>query len=103
MHDGANSLQPDEEEGPVSIDEAIVLLETGQASESLCVDLGNGLKARGDGHLGLSGLLQRLRGYKFLQSLAASSDKESVVPMRSGIPDMHPQVEIILDALKNRP
>ncbi|MDG1824762.1 MAG: hypothetical protein P8H62_00710 [Henriciella sp.] len=51
--------------------------------------------------MGLKGLLQRLRGYRTILALNAGEISEGVVAMRSGKPDMHPDVAIILDALKD--
>ena len=87
----------------VDLDAAIALLETGRASEALRVDLGEGCIARVEGHTGLAGLLQRLRGHRLILAIAASPGTADIRPMRAGKPDMHPDVASILDALKNQP
>ncbi len=86
----------------VSLDEGIALIESGEAPESICVDLGHETLVRADGSKGLQGLLQRLRGHRMILSLSSGEMAPSVVAMRSGKPEMHPDVAEILDALKDQ-
>lgn len=102
MVDEARHEQVDPPGEPVDLETGISLIETGAAGEDLVVDLGAGCLARADGRQGLQGLLQRLRGHRALTSMAYSADREGLVPMRSGTPDMHPDVVAILDALNHR-
>lgn len=100
MADGAGFAIRTPIDGPVDLDTAITLIETLQASPDIRVDLGDGMMARADGAQGLQGLLQRLRGHRVILAMAAGAISTGVQPMRSGKPDMHPDVAIILDALK---
>jgi hypothetical protein len=101
MADGTHFAKFDQIEAPLALNAAIALLEQGAASEDITVDLGDGTLTRAYGRLGLKGLLQRLRGYRTILALNAGEISEGVVAMRSGKPDMHPDVAIILDALKD--
>ena len=85
----------------VPLDEGIALIEAGDAPDTICVDIGNDTRLWANGAKGLQGLLQRLRGHRMILSLATGEIASSVVPMRSGKPDMHPDVAEILDALKD--
>ncbi len=100
MADGATHLHFSSDITAVDLETAISMIEAGDASETLLVDLGEGSFARADGRLGLQGLLQRLRGHRALIAMALNGGSETVLPMRSGNPDMHPDVAAILDALK---
>jgi hypothetical protein len=100
MADGASFAIKTPIDGPVDLDTAIKLIETLQADSDIRVDLGDGMIARADGAQGLQGLLQRLRGHRVIMAIAAGATSAGVQPMRSGKPDMHPDVAIILDALK---
>ena len=86
----------------VSLDEAIALIEAGEAPDDLCVDIGHEILVRADGANGLQGLLQRLRGHRMVLALSTGEIAPSVVAMRSGKPEMHPDVAEILDALKDQ-
>ena len=86
----------------ISLDDAIALLEADEAPDNICVDIGHGTLARADGPKGLGGLLQRLRGHRMVLAMSSGELAQSVVPMRSGKPDMHPDVAEILDALKDQ-
>lgn len=86
----------------VSLDDGIAMIEAGDAPETLCVDIGHDTVIRADGIHGLQGLLQRLRGHRMILALSSGETAPSVVPMRSGKPDMHPDVAAILDALKDQ-
>ena len=86
----------------VSLDEGISLIEAGDASENLCVDIGHEMVIRADGSQGLQGLLQRLRGHRMILALSSGETAPSVVAMRSGKPELHPDVAEILDALKDQ-
>lgn len=101
MADGAIHLQFSTDITAVDPETAIGLLEAGEATEDILVDLGGGCFARADGRLGLQGLLQRLRGYRLLVMMAGSGQTEAVLPLRDGKPEVHAQVAPILDALKN--
>ena len=86
----------------VSLDDGIAMIEAGDAPETISVDIGEGVLLRANGAQGLQGLLQRLRGHRMILSLSSGEIASSVVPMRSGKPDMHPDVAAILDALKDQ-
>ena len=85
----------------VTLDDGIAMIEAGNAPENLCVDIGHSKPLRADGVKGLQGLLQRLRGHRMILALSSGELAPTVVPMRSGKPDMHPDVAAILDALKD--
>ncbi len=101
MHDSVSNWTMADQRDPVGVKLAIELIEAGKADEALVVDLGDGVLARANGRLGLQGLLQRLRGYRLVQTLANADAPEEIVSLRSDAPEMHPDVAIILDALKN--
>ena len=86
----------------ISLDEAITLLEADEAPENICVNIGSDTLVRANGPKGLQGLLQRMRGHRMILALSSGELAQSVVPMRSGKPDMHPDVAEILDALKDQ-
>jgi len=86
----------------MSLDDAISLIETGDASDNICVNIGGDKLVRADGVKGLQGLLQRLRGHRMILALSLREIAPTVVPMRSGKPEMHPDVAAILDALKDQ-
>lgn len=86
----------------VSLDDAIAMIEADKAPDNICVDIGHKSLVRADGPKGLQGMLQRLRGHRMILSLSSGELAQSVVPMRSGKPDMHPDVAEILDALKDQ-
>ena len=86
----------------VSLDEGIALIESGEAPETICVDIGHEVLVRADGSKGLQGLLQRLRGHRMILALSSGETAPSVVAMRSGKPDLHPDVAEILDALRDQ-
>ncbi|MEL7042613.1 MAG: hypothetical protein AAGL90_13890 [Pseudomonadota bacterium] len=86
----------------VSLDEGISMIEAGQAPETICVDIGHEVLLRANGEKGLPGLLQRLRGHRMILAMSEGEIAPSVVPLRSGKPEMHPDVAEILDALKDR-
>ncbi|MEO1304111.1 MAG: hypothetical protein AAFV37_03980 [Pseudomonadota bacterium] len=86
----------------VSLDDGIAMIEADDAPVTLCVDIGEGVVLRANGSQGLQGLLQRLRGHRMILALSSGEIAPTVVPMRSGKPDMHPDVAAILDALKDR-
>jgi len=102
MADTSNMKELPEPPHVVSMDQAIALLEADEAPENICVDIGHDMFVRADGAKGLQGLLQRLRGHRMILSLSSGELAQSVVPMRSGKPDMHPDVAEILDALKDQ-
>ncbi|MEL6859583.1 MAG: hypothetical protein AAFO74_14440 [Pseudomonadota bacterium] len=102
MVDTSSMIELPETPPIVSLDEGIVLIESGKAPENICVDIGHDILVRADGSKGLQGLLQRLRGHRMVMTLASGEASDSVVPMRSGKPDMHPDVAEILDALKDQ-
>ena len=87
------------EAAPVSLDEAISLLETGQADPDLCVDFGDGHYGTAKEHHGLDGLLQRARGLRLIALMARGEPVDRPAHMRSGKAVLHPSVEEILDAL----
>ena len=86
----------------VSLDDSIAMIEAGAEPETISEDLDDGVQLRANGAQGLQGLLQRLRGHRMILSLSSGEIAPSVVPMRSGKPDMHPDVAAILDALKDQ-
>lgn len=86
----------------VSLDEGIDLIESGEALDTICVDIGHENLVRADGSKGLQGLLQRLRGHRMILALSSGETAPSVVAMRSGKPEMHPDVAEILDALADQ-
>jgi hypothetical protein len=86
----------------VSLDEAIEMIEADKAPDTICVDIGHKTLVRANGPKGLQGMLQRLRGHRMILSLSSGELAQSVVPLRSGKPDMHPDVAEILDALKDQ-
>lgn len=86
----------------VSLDEAIAMIEAGNAPDNLCADIGHKSLVRANGPKGLQGMLQRLRGHRMILSLSSGELAPSVIPLRSGKPDMHPDVAEILDALKDQ-
>ena len=86
----------------LELDEAIASIEADACPDGVQVDLGGGLIARADGPMGLGGLLQRLRAHKVLMALARMPSGSSATPMRTFSADMHPDVAIILDALRNK-
>lgn len=90
-----------EDDEVLSLDAAIAAIEAGACGDNIQVDLGGGLIAKADGALGLGGLLQRLRSHKVLLAFAKMPAGASATPMRPFSPDMHPEVAIILDALKD--
>lgn len=100
MADGTSFALQVENTGPVDLETGIKLIETLRAGSDLRVDLGNGMIAKADGAQGLQGLLQRLRGHRMILAMAAGATASGIAPMRSSKPDMHPDVAIILDALK---
>lgn len=100
MHDSVSSWTMADQQDPVSADEAIELIESGEANDGIIVDLGDGVMARADGRQGLQGLLQRLRGHRLIMSLSKADASDEIVSMRDGEPDMHPDVAVILDALE---
>ena len=102
MADRSSMIERPEPSPIVSLDEGIALIESGDAPEDICVDIGSNTLLRADGVQGLAGLLQRLRGQRMILSLSSGEIAPSVVPMRSGKPDMHPDVAAILDALKDQ-
>lgn len=102
MADRSSMIELPEPSPIVSLDEGIALIESGDAPETLCVDIGHTTLLRADGVKGLAGLLQRLRGHRTILALSSGEIASSVVPMRSGKPDMHPDVAAILDALKDQ-
>ena len=102
MADRSSMIERPEPSPIVSLDEGIALIESGEAPDDICVDIGSNTLLRADGVKGLSGLLQRLRGHLMILSLSSGEIAPSVVPMRSGKPDMHPDVAAILDALKDQ-
>ena len=102
MVDTSSMIELPETPPIVSLDEGSVLIESGKAPENICVDIGHDILVRADGSKGLQGLLQRVRGHRMVMTLASGEASDSVVPMRSGKPDMHPDVAEILDALKDQ-
>ncbi len=100
MPDSVRSWTMSDDQKPLEVEEAIGLIQSGDATENICVNLGGGVLARANGHLGLQGLLQRLRGHKLIEAMATAKSGDQVVTMRPDLPDMHPQVAEILDALK---
>lgn len=88
------------EDDILTLDQAIAAIEADACSDDVQVDLGNGLIAKANGRMGLGGLLQRLRAHKVLLSFAKMPAGSSATPMRPFSPDMHPDVAIILDALR---
>ncbi len=86
----------------LSLEEGIAAIEDGIAAETINVEIGEDIIVCADGPKGLQGLLQRLRGHRKILALSSGEIAPSVVAMRSGKPDMHPDVAIILDALKDQ-
>ena len=82
---------------PVTLEEAISLLEAGQG-EGLVVDLGNGRMATAEGHRGTDGLLQRLRGHRMMLSLASGGADLSRFDGTGNALIVAPLVQEILDA-----
>ena len=102
MVDTSSMIELPETPPIVSLEDGIKLIESGSAPDNICVDIGHDILVRADGSKGLQGLLQRLRGHRMVMALASGEASDSVVPMRSGKPDMHPDVAVILDALKDQ-
>lgn len=102
MADPSNMIELPEPPPVLTLDEAIALIEAEEAPENICVDIGYDVLLRADGPKGLQGLLQRLRGHRMILAVSSGELTSSVVPMRSGKPDMHPDVAEILDALKDQ-
>lgn len=102
MADPSSMIELPDSPQIVSLDDGIALIEAGSAAETICVDIGHSKVLRADGVKGLQGLLQRLRGHRMILALSSGEIASSVVPMRSGKPDMHPEVAEILDALKDQ-
>ena len=102
MVDSLSMKEHPEPPAILALDEAITLIERGGAPDNICVELAPGLLVQADGEKGMQGLLQRLRGHRMILALSAGEAAESVVPMRSGKPDMHPDVAEILDALNDQ-
>lgn len=102
MADRSSMIERPEPSPIVSLDQGIALIESGDAPDNICVDIGSNTLLRADGVNGLAGLLQRLRGHRMILALSSGEIAPSVVPMRSGKPDMHPDVAAILDALKDQ-
>ncbi len=102
MADTSNMKELPDSPPIVDLDAAIALLETDSAPDTICVDIGHGTLLRANGPKGQQGLLQRLRGHRMILALSSGELAQSVVPMRSGKPDMHPDVAEILDALKDQ-
>ena len=102
MADKAQTVMCLNQDSLHTLEDAIALLENGQAQADICVDLGDGIRARANGSDGLKGLLQRLRAYKMLLSIAGGDTAESVVAMQPRKPELHPEVAIILDALREQ-
>lgn len=102
MADPSNMIELPEPPPILTLDDAIAVIEAGDAPENICVDIGHDVLVRADGAKGLQGLLQRLRGHRMVLAVSSGELASSVVPMRSGKPDMHPDVAEILDALKDQ-
>ena len=90
---------PIEETAIVSLEEAIARLESGEASDGIRVDLGNGRVAQADGPNGKPGLLQRLRGHRLL--LAMSEDIAALPGPADDDIVIFEDVGELLDAVKN--
>ena len=101
MAERSNMIEQLNPESIVSLEEAISLIESGEANETMTVDIGHDRLIRADGAQGLQGLLQRLRGHRMVLALSSGEAADSVVAMRSGRPELHPDVAEILDALKD--
>ncbi|MEL6862114.1 MAG: hypothetical protein AAGL11_09765 [Pseudomonadota bacterium] len=102
MAERSNMIEQLNPEETVSLEEAISQIESGEASETITVDIGHDRLVRADGAQGLQGLLQRLRGHRMVLALSSGEATSSVVAMRSGRPELHPDVAEILDALKDQ-
>ncbi len=102
MAERSNMIEQLNPDSIVSLEEAISLIESGEASETIVVDIGLDRLVRADGAQGLQGLLQRLRGHRMVLALSSGEATSSVVAMRSGRPELHPDVAEILDALKDQ-
>ena len=102
MADPSSMIELPESSPIYSLDDGIAAIEAGEASDNICVDIGHDTLIRADGAKGLQGLLQRLRGHRMILAMSSGEISPSVVPMRSGKPDMHPDVAAILDALKDQ-
>ncbi len=102
MADPSNMIELPESPPVLTLDDAITLIEADDAPENICVDIGHDVLLRADGPKGLRGLLQRLRGHRMILAVSSGELASSVVPMRSGKPDMHPDVAEILDALEDQ-
>jgi len=85
---------------PISLNQAIAELESGSIDASFSVNLGDGQLARADGVYGTEGLLQRLRGYRLVQALAELESRPKATDTDSSPLKIHPNVSVILDALK---
>ncbi|WP_084398419.1 hypothetical protein [Henriciella aquimarina] len=88
------------EQAPLPLDEAIELLESGEADLSIRVDFGHGYIGTASRAEDLPGLLQRARGLRLLKAMADEEPVERPAGLRSGMSVLHPLVEEILDALK---
>ena len=86
---------------PLGLEEAIRLLEAGEAPD-LTVDHGDGRLARADGPRGNEGLLQRLRGHKMMLALASGTADLSRFSAAPGSLTVAPAVQEILDATTHR-
>ena len=95
-------LSPSQEngDGPLPLDRAIELLESGEADENICIDFGGGYVGTADGPDDLPGLLQRARGLRLVMMMAEMKPVERPVHLRSGMSALHPLVKEILDALR---
>ena len=81
----------------ISPDEAIERLEAGKEVDGIVVDLGKGVLARPDGPLGAVGLLQRLKAFKLLKSMAKTPCRTLASSAEQVRPDPH--VKALLDAV----
>ena len=102
MVDTSSMIELPETPPIVSLEDGIKLIESGNAPDNICVDIGHDILVRADGSKGLQGLLQRLRGHRMVLALSSGEATSSVVAMRSGRPELHPDVAEILDALKDQ-
>lgn len=85
---------------PVSLEEGISLIETGQADACIRIDFGDGIIGSASEPDGLDGLLQRARGLRLIKVMGEQKPVERPAHMRKHKAALHPTVEEILDALR---
>lgn len=89
----------DHNEGCLSLDEGIALIESGSATLPVCIDFGADTICCAQTSFELDSLLQRARGLRMITLMAEGKQIERPAHMRSVKPALHPLVKEILDAL----